>query len=107
MAAPDAMVVCDGPVSDSPSLLFYIDREVYRVNASPTGEFASRERHIGSRLFLSPAGFAAHWASGRQTFFIVEEAQLDKWRESLPLTPVQQKPVARSGTRIVLANRPN
>ena len=58
-AEAGALVVCDGEPNDNPSLLFYLDREIYWLHAHPALEFASRERRIGTRLFLSDGGVCA------------------------------------------------
>ena len=100
----DALVVCAGEAIDNPSLLFYLDREVYWVDARPTVDFATRELGIGRGLFLSEHALAERWHSAQPVFLITESAQLDHWRQSLALTPAQSRPAACSGTRVLLTN---
>ena len=57
LAGPAGEIICAGVPADNPSLLFYLDREVYWVHAHPTSEFASRELGIGRDLFLSDDEF--------------------------------------------------
>ncbi len=104
-AGDEALVVCAGEINDNPSLLFYLDREIYWVDARPELEFASRDLGIGRGLFLSEDDLARRWASAQPVFLITEAALVDHWREKLALTPAQLQPTARSGTRVMLVNR--
>ena len=106
LAGKDGLVVCAGETNDSPSLLFYLDREIYWVRSRPEGEFASRELGIGRDLFLSDDELARRWHSAQPVFLITESAMLGEWREKLALTPAQLVPAANSGTRVMLANFP-
>ena len=105
-ATPETTVVCAGEIDDNPSLLFYLDREVYWTHARPALEFASRELGIGRDLFLTDADLAQRWHSARPVFLITESALLAHWQTTLALTPAQLQPTARSGTRVMLANLP-
>ena len=104
-AGDDALVVCAGEIDDNPSLLFYLDREIYWVRARPALEFASRELGIGRGLFLSEDDLARRWDSPQPVFLITESSLLTHWRQTLSLTPAQLEPAARSGTRVMLVNR--
>jgi 4-amino-4-deoxy-L-arabinose transferase-like glycosyltransferase len=104
-ARPEAVVVCCGIPTDNPSLFFYLDRPVHWLGASPRGEFASRELKIGAGLFLTEEDFIRRWQSGDETFLIIEEDDLAKWRGKLNLPADQTAPIARVGTRLVLVNR--
>ena len=103
-ARGDAIVVCAGETNDNPSLLFYLDREIYWVQSHSTVEFASRQLGIGRGLFLSDDDLARRWHSAQPVFLITESALLDHWQTTLALTPAQLQPTARSGTRVMLAN---
>ncbi len=103
-ATADTIVVCAGETNDNPSLLFYLDREIYWVHAHPSVEFASRELGIGRSLFLSDAALAWRWHSASPVFLITESDELDDWKKTLGLTPAQLRPAARSGTRVMLTN---
>ena len=103
-ATADTMIVCAGETNDNPSLLFYLDREIYWVHAHPSVEFASRQLGIGRDLFLSEAELARRWQSGQPVFLITESGELDDWQKTLGLTPAQLQPLARSGTRVMLTN---
>ena len=104
LAGADGQVVCAGMPVDNPSLLFYLNREIYWVHARSTGEFASRELGIGRGLFLSDEEFARRWKSPRTTLLVTESGDVPQWQRTLELTPGQARPVAQSGTRVLLVN---
>ena len=90
---------------DNPSLLFYLNREVYWVRANPKGEFASRELGIGRDLFLTDEELARRWGSPQTVLLVTESDDVAQWQGKLSLTPAQARPVAQSGTRVLLINR--
>jgi 4-amino-4-deoxy-L-arabinose transferase-like glycosyltransferase len=104
LAGPNGEVVCVGRPQDNPSLLFYLDRGIYWVHADPADEFASRDLGIGRELFLSEAEVEIRWKSPRTVLLIVEARDAAQWQGKLSLTPVQSRPVAQSGTRVLLVN---
>ena len=106
LAGPTGEVACTGEPADNPSLLFYLNREVCWVHAHPSGEFASRELGIGRDLFLSDEEFARRWHSPDVMLLITEADEIERWRRELSLTPAQARPVAQSGTRVLLTNQP-
>ena len=104
LAGPTGEVICAGRPQDNPSLLFYLDRGAYWVQADPADEFASRDLGIGRELFLSEAELERRWKSPRTVLLIVEARDAREWQGKLSLTPVQSHPVAQSGTRVLLLN---
>ncbi len=104
LAGADGEVVCAGATVDNPSLLFYLDREAYWVHADPDGEFASRDLGIGRELFLNEEQLARRWDSPRTVLLIAEADAIPQWRARLSLSPQQSRPVAQSGTRVLLMN---
>ncbi len=68
LATADTIVVCAGETNDNPSLLFYLDREIYWVARAPSVEFASRELGIGRDLFLSTTNWRAAGIRGGPCF---------------------------------------
>ena len=103
-----ALVVCQGYPADNPSLFFYLDREIRWVDASHEQEFAPRVLGIGRELFLGREDFIWRWfdPAGPAVFLICEEVELPNWQKSLQLSDEQARPIARSGTRVALLNRP-
>ncbi len=102
-----ALLVCCGEPADNPSLLFYVDREIHWVSASPQGEFASRVLHIGTSLFLTEEDFARQWHSARTVFLVAKSEALPHWEDALSLSPAQARPIASSGMRVLLVNHPS
>jgi 4-amino-4-deoxy-L-arabinose transferase-like glycosyltransferase len=105
-AEPGARVVCDGEPHLAASLFFYQDRPTLWVNATPAGEFAVRHCGVGAGTFLERRAFRATWHSPEQVFLVVEESSLGEWARELGVEPSRLAPVARSGTRVAVANRP-
>ena len=101
LAGKEALVVCAGLPVDNPSLLFYLDRQIYWLHADPAREFASRERKIGAGLFLSDEAFAREWNSPREVFLIREA---DDATEA-GLVAGRERAVERSGTRVLVENQ--
>lgn len=102
---PAAKVVCFGPTTNSPSLLFYLDREVYWLGASPDGEFASRELGINRNLFLSEEDFSRQWAGTAPLFLCIEGDDLQKLSARMNFAAAPTRPVLRCGTMLLLRNR--
>ncbi len=103
-ADPAAMVVCAGEPVDNPSLLFYLNREIYWLRAQVSPEFATRELHIGDGLLLTDEEFAQRWKSARTVFLICEAEEVGPWRDKLGLSAAQSRALSRSGTRVLLVN---
>lgn len=106
-AAPrDAIMVRYGPTYINPSVLYYLDREVYWLGASPDGEFASRRLGINRHIFLADAEFTRRWESASSVYLCIDDADLAKLRESFTFASAQLDPVAHHGTTVLLVNHP-
>ena len=105
VAGADGMVVCAGQPDDNPSLLFYLDREIYWLHADPSREFASRELRIGARLFLNDGEFARDWGSERTVFLICEADDAKRWKEAGGLLATRGQVLEQRGTRVLVVNR--
>ena len=105
VADANAMVVCAGEPDDNPSLLFYLDRQIYWLHASPEREFASRELRIGVRLFLSDGEFAREWKSGRTVFLICEADDAMRWQTAGGPLAGRGRVLEQRGTRVLVTNR--
>ncbi len=102
---PSTLVACAGLPIDNPSILFYINREVYWVGVPPTGEFATRQLGIGRALYLTDDEFLRRWADrSHAVYLIVEQDMFDDWKERLKIGSVLPSAQWRSGTRIMLRN---
>ena len=104
-AGAEGMVVCAGQPDDNPSLLFYLDREIYWLHADPAREFASRELRIGTRLFLSDGEFARDWDSERTVFLICEADDAARWQTAGELLAKRGRVLEQRGTRVLMVNR--
>ena len=100
-----AMVVCAGEPDDNPSLLFYLDREIYWLHADPKREFASRELRIGAGLFLSDGQFAEDWASERRVFLICEADEATQWEKAYGPLARRGRVLEQRGTRVLVVNQ--
>ena len=103
-AGLDGLVVCAGEPDDNPSLLFYLDREIYWFHADPAREFASRELRIGARLFLSDGEFARDWNSTRKVFLICEADDMALWRTADGPLAARGRVLEQRGTRVLVVN---
>ena len=79
--------------------------QILWIHARPDNEFALRSLHVGQELYPSEERLAQWWHSPRQIFLITESLNLPRWEAQLGLRPAQQKPLGRSGTRLVIVNR--
>lgn len=102
LADAGATVICAGDPVDNPSLLFYLNREIYWQQSQFGREFASQKLGIGSALFLTDDECLRRWNSANTVFLICEDNEIDTWREKL--RSVTLKVVAQSGTRVLLVN---
>jgi hypothetical protein len=101
---PASWVVYDGEPNLCSSLYFYLPHRIHLVHARADAEFGPRVLGWGREYYLSETDFAEAWRSERPVYLITEENAIPTWTALLKLTPAQQTPVARSGTRITLLN---
>lgn len=95
-------VMYDGPGHRASSLCFYSGVPLKWIERAET-EFAVRSRRVGRDRFVGEEEVVARWRAGDPVWLITEENRLELWRSRLggTLLPI----VARSGTRVLLANR--
>jgi 4-amino-4-deoxy-L-arabinose transferase-like glycosyltransferase len=95
-------VMYDGPGHRASSLCFYSGVPLKWIERAET-EFAVRSRRVGRDRFVGEEEVIARWRAGDPVWLITEENRLELWRSRLggTLLPI----VARSGTRVLLANR--
>jgi hypothetical protein len=102
-ARPAAVVVYDGPSHRASSLAFYADVALHWLER-PETEFAVRARGQGVERFMTEEDLVRRWRSREETWLVVEERRRTFWRERLGGSV--DAPVARSGTRVLVTNRP-
>lgn len=100
--ARGGIVIYDGPSHRASSLCFYTDVPVRWLQLAET-EFAARSRGVGRDRFVTEREVVARWRAGDPVWLITEEGRLGVWRARLGDEPGPI--VARSGTRVLLANQ--
>jgi 4-amino-4-deoxy-L-arabinose transferase-like glycosyltransferase len=100
---PGALVACEAAPNTASSLLYYLPRRIHWVNAPFDNQYAQQVLGQGRDFYWDDAGLAAAWSSAAPVYLIVDEDRLDHWQAELSPAP---RIVQRSGTRLVLANRP-
>jgi 4-amino-4-deoxy-L-arabinose transferase-like glycosyltransferase len=96
-------VVFEGPLDDSSSLIFYLDRRFFFVNQNPR-----KEAPIGtpsSNIFLTEQAVLDRWGQADPVYLIVEQSRTDYWKERLTSRFHIYHQVTVSGTYVVLSNQ--
>jgi hypothetical protein len=101
--APGALVACEAEPNTASSLLYYLPQRVHWVNASFDNQYAQQVLGEGRDFYWDDAALAGAWSSAAPVYLVIEEGRLAHWQEELSPAP---RLVSRSGTRLVLANRP-
>ncbi|MBI4560454.1 MAG: glycosyltransferase family 39 protein [Candidatus Rokubacteria bacterium] len=97
-----ALIVYDGPSHRASSLCFYAAVRVRWLDR-PETEFAVRSRGIGRDRFVTDSEVVKRWRAEESVWLITEERRLQLWGARLGGDPPPV--IARSGTRVLLANR--
>lgn len=96
-------VIFEGPLDDSSSLIFYLDRKFFFVNqnrqkAAPIGRPAMD-------IFLNEKAVLEKWAGPDVVYLIVEQSRADYWKQLLTSRFHIYHQVTTSGTYVVLSNQ--
>jgi 4-amino-4-deoxy-L-arabinose transferase-like glycosyltransferase len=102
-AEPDALVACEAAPNTASSLLYYLPRRVHWVNAPFDNQYAQQVLGQGRDFYWNDATLAGAWSSTTPIYLVIEDDRLAHWQGELSPAP---RIVNRSGTRLVLANRP-
>ncbi len=100
---PGALVACEAEPNTASSLLYYLPQRVHWVNAPFDNQYAQQVLGEGRDFYWNDDALAGAWKSGAPVYLVIEEERLAHWQEELSPAP---RLVSRSGTRLVLANRP-
>jgi hypothetical protein len=76
---------------------------VHWVNAPFDNQYAQQVLVEGRDFYWDDATLAGDWSSATPVYLVIEESRLAHWQGELSPAP---RIVNRSGTRLVLANRP-
>ena len=100
---PEAIVACEALPHTASSLVYYLNARVHWVNAPFEQQYAQRVLGQGRDYYWDDAGLLQTWRSTRPVYLILEESRLAYWQG---LLPPGARVVNKSGTRLVLCNRP-
>jgi hypothetical protein len=95
--------IFEGPLDDSSSLIFYLNRRFFFVNQNPR-----KEAPIGAPsrdVFLSEKAVFDKWGQADPIYLIVEQSRADYWKERLTSRFHVYHQVTTSGTYVVLSNQ--
>jgi hypothetical protein len=93
----------EGPLDDSSSLIFYLNRRFFFVNQNPR-----KEAPMGvpnSDIFLDEQAVLDKWAQPDAIYLIVEQSRADYWKELVTSRFHVYHQVTTSGTYAVLSNQ--
>ncbi len=93
----------EGPLDDSSSLIFYLNRKFIFVNQSPR-----KEAPMGaptSDIFLNEQEVLDKWGQPDAVYLIVEQSRADYWKELVVSRFHAYHQVTSSGTYVVLSNQ--
>jgi 4-amino-4-deoxy-L-arabinose transferase-like glycosyltransferase len=93
----------EGPLDDSSSLIFYLNRKFIFVNQNPR-----KEAPMGvpnSETFLDEQAVLDKWAQPDAIYLIVEQSRADYWKKLVTSRFHVYHQVTASGTYIVLSNQ--
>ena len=95
--------VFEGPLDDSSSLIFYLNRKFFFVNQN-----ARKEAPIGAPatdIFLNEQAVLDKWGQADAVYLIVEQSRADYWKERVTSRFHVYHQVTTSGTYVVLSNQ--
>jgi 4-amino-4-deoxy-L-arabinose transferase-like glycosyltransferase len=93
----------EGPLDDSSSLIFYLNRKFFFVNQNPR-----KEAPMGAPatdIFLNEQAVLDKWDQPDPVFLIVEQSRADYWKERVTSRFHVYHQVTTSGTYVVLSNQ--
>jgi 4-amino-4-deoxy-L-arabinose transferase-like glycosyltransferase len=93
----------EGPLDDSSSLIFYLNRKFFFVNQNPR-----KEAPIGvpaTNIFLTEQAVLDKWGQADAVYLIVEQSRADYWKERVTSRFHIYHQVTASGTYVVLSNQ--
>ncbi|KAG0505507.1 MAG: Undecaprenyl phosphate-alpha-4-amino-4-deoxy-L-arabinose arabinosyl transferase [Candidatus Udaeobacter sp.] len=93
----------EGPLDDSSSLIFYLNRKFFFVNQNPR-----KEAPMGAPatdIFLDEQAVLDKWDQPDAVYLIVEQSRADYWKERVISRFHVYHQVTTSGTYVVLSNQ--
>ena len=96
-------VIFEGPLDESSSLIFYLNRKFFLVNQN-----RQKEVPLGkptTDIFVNEEAVLKKWVGADAVYLIVEESRADYWKQLLTSRFHIYHQVTTSGTYIVLGNQ--
>src|SRR5439155_25869272 len=93
----------EGPLDDSSSLIFYLNRKFFFVNQNPR-----KEAPIGppaTDIFLDEQAVLDKWHQADPVYLIVEQSRAGYWKELVTSRFHVYHQITMSGTYVVLSNQ--
>ena len=93
----------EGPLDDSSSLIFYLNRRFFFVNQNPR-----KEAPMGvpaTDIFLNEQAVLDKWGQPDAVYLIVEQSRADYWKQLVISRFHVYHQVTTSGTYVVLSNQ--
>jgi 4-amino-4-deoxy-L-arabinose transferase-like glycosyltransferase len=95
--------IFEGPLDDSSSLIFYLNRKFLFVNQNPRKEAPLGTLSAG--IFLNEQDVLEKWGQSKAVYLIVEESRADYWKQQVASRFHVYHQVTKSGTYVVLSNQ--
>ena len=95
--------IFEGPLADSSSLIFYLNRKFFLVNQNP-----QKETPIGTPavdVFLNEAAVLERWGQPDAVYMIIEQSRAEYWKKLLTTHFHIYHQITTSGTYTVLSNQ--
>ena len=93
----------EGPLDDSSSLIFYLNRRFFFVNQNPRKE--APMGGASSDMFLNEEAVLDKWSQPDAVYLIVEQNRADYWKKQVVSRFHVYHQVSTSGTYVVLSNQ--
>ena len=96
-------VIFEGPLDDSSSLIFYLNRKFFLVNQN-----RQKEAPLGrptTDIFVNEEAVLEKWVGADAVYLIVEQSRADYWKQLLTSRFHIYHQVTTSGTYVVLGNQ--
>jgi 4-amino-4-deoxy-L-arabinose transferase-like glycosyltransferase len=98
-----ADTIFEGPLDDSSSLIFYLNRKFFLVNQKPEKETPMGNPSID--MFLNEAAVLEKWGQPAAVYLIIEEGRADYWKQTLTSHFHIYHQITKCGTYVVLSNQ--
>jgi len=95
--------IFEGPLADSSSLIFYLNRKIFLVNQKPEKETPMGNPSID--MFFEESAVLEKWGQPDAVYLIIEESRADHWKQILTSHFHIYHQITKCGTYVVLSNQ--